>query len=36
VARLVAGGTSTRDAVAEVAAVYGVSKRRVYELATGR
>ncbi|MCU1373824.1 MAG: hypothetical protein JWO68_1110 [Actinomycetia bacterium] len=36
VARRVAGGTSTRDAVAEVADVYGVPKRRVYELATGR
>jgi 16S rRNA (cytidine1402-2'-O)-methyltransferase len=36
VARLVAEGSSTRDAVAEVAAVYGVPKRRVYDLATGR
>ncbi|HUF34201.1 MAG TPA: 16S rRNA (cytidine(1402)-2'-O)-methyltransferase [Acidimicrobiales bacterium] len=32
----VADGLSTRDAVAEVASVYGVSKRRVYDLATGR
>jgi 16S rRNA (cytidine1402-2'-O)-methyltransferase len=32
----VADGLSTRDAVAEVAAVYGVAKRRVYDLATGR
>jgi len=36
VTRLVADGTSTRDAVAEVAATYGVPKRRVYDLATGR
>jgi 16S rRNA (cytidine1402-2'-O)-methyltransferase len=36
VARLVSEGCSTRDAVAEVANVYGVPKRRVYELATGR
>jgi 16S rRNA (cytidine1402-2'-O)-methyltransferase len=35
-ARLVADGSSTRDAVAEVADVYGVPKRRVYGLATGR
>jgi 16S rRNA (cytidine1402-2'-O)-methyltransferase len=28
-------GLSTRDAVAEVAAAYGVPKRRVYDLATG-
>ena len=34
--RLLADGSSTRDAVAEVAATYGVSKRRVYDLATGR
>ena len=31
-----AAGRSTRDAVAEVAAVHGVPKRRVYALATGR
>jgi 16S rRNA (cytidine1402-2'-O)-methyltransferase len=31
---LIAGGSSTRDAVAEVAASFGVPKRRVYELAT--
>ncbi len=30
-----ADGTSTRDAVAEVAAALGVAKRRVYALATG-
>jgi 16S rRNA (cytidine1402-2'-O)-methyltransferase len=35
-ARLVADGSSTRDAVAEVANAYGVPKRRVYDLATGR
>ena len=34
VARLVAAGTSKRDAVAEVASAYDVPKRRVYELAT--
>jgi 16S rRNA (cytidine1402-2'-O)-methyltransferase len=34
VRRLVADGRSTRDAVAEVAAVYDVPKRRVYRLAT--
>ena len=34
--RLLADGSSTRDAVAEVAATYGVAKRRVYDLATGR
>ena len=34
VARLVASGTSKRDAVAEVASAYDVPKRRVYELAT--
>lgn len=34
VARLVAAGSSKRDAVAEVAAAYDVPKRRVYELAT--
>jgi 16S rRNA (cytidine1402-2'-O)-methyltransferase len=34
--RLRAEGMSTRDAVAEVAATYGVSKRRVYALATER
>lgn len=34
--RLLADGTSTRDAVAEVAASFDVSKRRVYELATGK
>ena len=33
VARLVAEGASTRDAVAEVAAAYDVPKRRVYDLA---
>lgn len=33
--RLVAQGASTRDAVAEVASVYRVPKRRVYDLATG-
>jgi 16S rRNA (cytidine1402-2'-O)-methyltransferase len=33
VARLVAEGSSTRDAVTEVAATYGVAKRRVYDLA---
>ena len=31
-----AAGLSTRDAVAEVAGALGVSKRRVYDLATGR
>jgi 16S rRNA (cytidine1402-2'-O)-methyltransferase len=36
VARLVSEGSSTRDAVAEVANIYGVPKRRVYDLATGR
>jgi 16S rRNA (cytidine1402-2'-O)-methyltransferase len=36
VARLVGEGSSTRDAVAEVASAYGVPKRRVYDLATGR
>jgi 16S rRNA (cytidine1402-2'-O)-methyltransferase len=36
VARLVGEGSSTRDAVAEVATAYGVPKRRVYDLATGR
>jgi 16S rRNA (cytidine1402-2'-O)-methyltransferase len=35
VASRVAAGLSTRDAVAEVAADYGVPKRRVYSLATG-
>lgn len=35
VARLVADGSTTRDAVAEVASAYDVSKRRVYDLATG-
>lgn len=35
VRRLVGEGTSTRDAVAEVAAAFDVSKRRVYDLATG-
>lgn len=34
--RLLADGSSTRDAVAEVATTYGVPKRRVYDLATGR
>ncbi len=34
VSRLVAEGSTTRDAVAEVAAAYDVSKRRVYDLAT--
>jgi len=33
---LVAAGSSTRDAVSEVAHRHGVPKRRVYELATGR
>jgi 16S rRNA (cytidine1402-2'-O)-methyltransferase len=33
VARLVAEGVSTRDAVAEVATAYAVPKRRVYDLA---
>ena len=36
VAQLVAEGTSTRDAVAEVAGVYAVPKRRVYDLAIRR
>lgn len=36
VARLVADGVTTRDAVAEVAGAYGVPKRRVYDLATAR
>ena len=36
VRRLLADGLSTRDAVAEVAASFEVSKRRVYDLATGR
>jgi 16S rRNA (cytidine1402-2'-O)-methyltransferase len=36
VARLLAEGMSTRDAVAEVAAAYEVPKRRVYGLATKR
>lgn len=36
VARLVADGVSRRDAAAEVASMYGVPKRRVYDLATGR
>lgn len=35
VSRLVAEGSTTRDAVAEVASAYDVSKRRVYDLATG-
>jgi 16S rRNA (cytidine1402-2'-O)-methyltransferase len=35
VASRVAAGLSTRDAVAEVAADYGVPRRRVYSLATG-
>lgn len=35
VRRLIGEGTSTRDAVAEVAAAFDVSKRRVYDLATG-
>jgi 16S rRNA (cytidine1402-2'-O)-methyltransferase len=35
VQRRIADGASTRDAVAEVAAAFDVSKRRVYELATG-
>jgi 16S rRNA (cytidine1402-2'-O)-methyltransferase len=35
VRRLIGEGVSTRDAVAEVAASFEVSKRRVYELATG-
>jgi 16S rRNA (cytidine1402-2'-O)-methyltransferase len=36
VARSVAAGRSTRDAVAEVAAAFDVPKRRVYALATGQ
>ncbi len=32
-ARLLADGVSTRDAVAEVASAYGAAKRRVYDLA---
>jgi 16S rRNA (cytidine1402-2'-O)-methyltransferase len=36
VAALVAEGSSTRDAVAEVASAYEVSKRRVYDLVTRR
>lgn len=36
VQELVDGGTSTRDAAAAVAARLGVSRRRAYELATGR
>jgi 16S rRNA (cytidine1402-2'-O)-methyltransferase len=35
VQRLIGDGATTRDAVAEVAAAFEVSKRRVYELATG-
>jgi 16S rRNA (cytidine1402-2'-O)-methyltransferase len=35
-ARLLADGATTRDAVAEVASSFEVSKRRVYELATER
>lgn len=35
VRRLTGEGVSTRDAVAEVAAAFDVSKRRVYDLATG-
>jgi 16S rRNA (cytidine1402-2'-O)-methyltransferase len=35
VARSIAAGRSTRDAVAEVAAAFDVPKRRVYALATG-
>ena len=35
VARLLADGVSTRDAVAEVASTFDVPKRRVYGLATG-
>lgn len=35
-ARLLADGLSTRDAVAEVASAFDVSKRRVYDLAVGR
>lgn len=35
-ARSLAAGASTRDAVAEVAAAYGVPKRRVYDLATAK
>jgi 16S rRNA (cytidine1402-2'-O)-methyltransferase len=34
--RLIAEGGSTRDAVAEVARVYDVPKRRVYDLVTKR
>lgn len=34
VVRMIADGLSTRDAVAEVAQAYDVSKRRVYDLAT--
>ena len=36
VQRLIGDGLSTRDAVAEVASAFEVSKRRVYDLATGR
>ena len=36
VARLMAEGMSTRDAVAEVATAFAVPKRRVYDLATKR
>ena len=36
VERLLADGLSTRDAVAEVAGAFDVSKRRVYDLATKR
>lgn len=35
-ARLKADGLSTKDAVAEVATIYAVPKRRVYALATGQ
>ena len=35
VRRMIDDGLSTRDAVAEVAQTYDVSKRRVYDLATG-
>jgi 16S rRNA (cytidine1402-2'-O)-methyltransferase len=36
VQRLLREGLSTRDAVAEVSSAFAVSKRRVYDLATGR
>ena len=36
VAERLAAGVSTRDAVAEVASAFGVSRRRVYALAIRR